>query len=70
MARFVYIGDEDKANAFGRWFPRGVPVEVDDSDAHACKKLRHSHLFSEAIGEVQVLDAVEPKRRGRPPKAK
>lgn len=70
MAQFVYIGDEEQANAFGRWFDRGVPVEVDE--AHAVKKLRHSYLFSEAFGEVEVLDAVEqpePKRRGRPPKA-
>ena len=72
MARFVYIGDEERADAFGHWFTRGVPVEVDDAETHACTKLRHSYLFSEVIGDVQVLEAVaqqEPKRRGRPPKA-
>ena len=68
MAQFAYIGDEAGAFAFGRWFPAGVTVEVPDSDAHACRKLRHSHHFAEVFDGVEVIDAA-PKRRGRPPKA-
>ena len=71
MPQFAYIGDEAGAFAFGRWFPAGAAVEVPESDAHAVKKMRHSHHFAELFDGVEVLDSqTEAKRRGRPPKAK
>jgi len=67
MALFSYIGDEERAEAFGLWFVRGASVEV--TDAHAIRKLQHSYLFAEVFDGVEVVEAEQPKRRGRPPKA-
>lgn len=68
MAQFTYIGDEKETSAFGLMFPAGVAVDV--ADAHAIKKLRGNPYFSETFEGVEVLDAEQPKRRGRPPKAR
>jgi hypothetical protein len=50
-------------------FPAGVAVEV--TLPHAINKLRGNPYFAESFDGVEVVDAQpEPKRRGRPPKAR
>lgn len=66
MAEFAYIGDREGTEVFGLRFPRGVPVEV--SDPGAVAKLNGNPDFSLVVGGVEVLPAIAPKRRGRPPK--
>lgn len=68
MAQFTYIGEEQGTDAFGLMFPAGVPVDV--TDQHAINKLRCNPYFSESFEGVEVLGAEQPKRRGRPPKAR
>ena len=71
MPKFAFIGDEQETQGFGLVFPRGVGVEV--TDAHATRKLTHNQYFAQVCDGVEVLDPVatdEPKRRGRPPKAR
>lgn len=69
MAQFTYIGEEYGTDAYGLLFPAGVAVEV--TQAHAINKLRANRFFAEVFDGVEVIDAApEPKRRGRPPKAK
>lgn len=65
MAAFAYLGDHEETECFGLRFPVNVPVEV--TDEFVIKKLRGNNHFSECFDGVQVF---EPKRRGRPPKAK
>lgn len=68
---FAYIGEGEETDAFGLRFPRGASVEV--TDAHAVKKLSNNAQFVAVFDGVEVLDALpelQPKRRGRPPKAK
>ena len=65
MPAFTFIGDEQETTAFGLRFPRGVAVEV--ADAHAVRKLTNNQYFAALVDGVEVL---QPKRRGRPPKAK
>lgn len=67
MARFTYLGDHEMVTLWGINFPQGVAVEVEDE--HATKKLRGNSHFAEEFDGVEVI-AAEPKRRGRPPKAK
>lgn len=67
MAQFTYIGDEQETGAFGLLFLAGVPVEV--TNEHAINKLRGNPYFAECFEGVEVVEA-QPKRRGRPPKAK
>lgn len=66
MRTFTYIGEHEGTEVFGLRFPRDVPVEV--SDPHALTKLPNNRFFVESFGGVEVLEPVEPKRRGRPPK--
>lgn len=66
--QFAFIGDEPENVAFGLRFPRGVAVEV--TDAHAVRKLTNNRFFAAVFDGVEVLAPVEPKRRGRPPKAR
>ena len=77
MAQFAFIGDGREVSVYGLRFPLDVPVEVTEPAVIA--KLRHMRYpsgapyFVEAFDGVQVMDAepsIEPKRRGRPPKAK
>lgn len=68
MAKFTFIGEEQETTAFGLRFPRGVGVEV--TDAHAVRKLTNNQYFAAVFDGVEVLEPVEPKRRGRPPKAR
>jgi hypothetical protein len=63
--KFAYVGGDEETTAFGLRFPRGVGVEV--TDAHAIRKLSNNPHFSTVVDGVEVM---EPKRRGRPPKAK
>lgn len=65
---FSYIGEGEETDAFGLVFPRGVPVEV--TDAHAIRKLSNNAQFVAVFDGVEVVEAPEPKRRGRPPKVK
>lgn len=65
MTAFAYLGDHAEIEAFGLRFPVNEPVEV--TDPVVIKKLRGNNHFAECFDGVQV---VEPKRRGRPPKAK
>ena len=65
---FTYIGEESETTAFGLRFPHGVGVEV--TDAHAVRKLTNNPYFASVVDGVEVLEPVEPKRRGRPPKAR
>lgn len=67
MAVFTFIGDEVETVVFGLLFPRDTPVEV--TDAHAVSKLGNNRFFTQSFDGVEVLDAVEPKKRGRPRKA-
>lgn len=67
--KFTFIGEEQENVAFGLRFPRGVGVEV--TDAHAVRKLTNNRFFAAVFDGVEVLEPVEePKRRGRPPKAR
>jgi hypothetical protein len=66
MRSFVYIGEEG-TEAFGLRFHFNVPVEV--SDPHAINKLSNNRFFTELVDGAEIV-ASEPKRRGRPPKAK
>lgn len=66
--QFAFIGEEQETTAFGLRFPRGVGVEV--TDPHAVRKLTNSRFFASVVDGVEVLEPVEPKRRGRPPKAR
>jgi len=69
LAHFTYIGEEPGTDAFGLMFPAGVAVEV--TQPHAINKLRANPYFAESFDGVEVVDALpEPKRRGRPPKAR
>ncbi len=72
MAVFTFIGDEAETGFLGLLFPRDVPVVV--TDERAVGKLRNNRFFVESFDGVQVLEAVktveQPKKRGRPPKAK
>ena len=77
MAQFAFIGDEREVSVYGLRFPLNVAVEV--TDATAIGKMRHMRYpsgapyFVESFDGVQVMDAeptAEPKRRGRPPKAR
>ena len=65
---FTYIGEEPETTAFGLRFPHGVSVEV--TDPHAVRKLTNNCFFAAVVDGVEVLEPVEPKRRGRPPKAR
>lgn len=67
MPFFAYLGDHKETECFGLRFPVNVPVEV--TDDLTIKKLRGNNHFSECFEGVQVFES-EPKRRGRPPKAK
>lgn len=66
--QFAFIGDEPENVAFGLRFPRGVAVDV--TDEHAVRKLTNNRFFAAVFDGVEVLEPVEPKRRGRPPKAR
>ena len=66
MRSFVYTGEEG-TEVFGLRFPFNVPVEV--SDPHAIRKLSNNRFFTEVVDGAEIV-APEPKRRGRPPKAK
>lgn len=69
MAHFTYTGEQQETDAFGLLFPVGVAVEV--THPHAINKLRGNPYFVESFDGVEVVDALpEPKRRGRPPKAR
>lgn len=68
MASFAYIGDQEETQVFGLVFPHGVPVEV--SDERAVRKLSSNLDFSSFVDGVELVQAVERPRRGRPPKAK
>jgi hypothetical protein len=69
LAHFTYIGEEPGTDAFGLKFPAGVAVEV--TLPHAINKLRGNRFFAESFDGVEVVEALpEPKRRGRPPKAR
>lgn len=73
MAQFAYIGDQEGTRVFGLVFPHGQHVEV--TDESAVRKLAGNPDFSQVIDGVEVMpEAVpvldQPKRRGRPPKAR
>lgn len=67
MAQFAYIGDQEETAVFGLSFPQGVPVEV--TEPRAISKLSNNRDFSLVVDGVEVMQAEQPKRRGRPPKA-
>lgn len=65
---FVYTGEEG-TEAFGLRFPFNEPVIVENE--HAIRKLSGNRFFVEVVDGVEIVDPiVQPKRRGRPPKAK
>lgn len=77
MAQFAFIGDGREVSVYGLRFPLNVAVDVTEPAVIA--KLRHMRYpsgapyFVESFDGVQVMDAeptAEPKRRGRPPKAR
>lgn len=81
MAKFTYIGVDEAADpngtqAFGLYFPVGEPVEVEDK-AVAAKLAGHPHFKASRWASTEADDVEsekkaddEPKRRGRPPKAR
>jgi hypothetical protein len=78
MPHFVYLGDHPRVVVYGLPFGGDEPTEVNDE--MMVRKLRGNREFSEIYGRsdtepgVEVLDALpvqdQPKRRGRPPKAR
>lgn len=73
MMRFKYIGSEDDVIIFGASFARGEAVHVEDPHAVA-KLLKHPQFeLIDAEREpveqaVDELEAVTPRKRGRPRK--
>lgn len=71
MARFAYIGDHAETFVLGLRFVRGQAIEV--TAESAVRKLRSNGDFSEVADSVEPVAPEaqkEPKRRGRPPKAR
>lgn len=71
MVRFAYIGDHAETFVLGLRFIRGQSTEV--TAEAAVRKLRSSGDFTEVADPVESAAPEapkEPKRRGRPPKAR
>lgn len=62
MAKFTYQGPEIATELFGIVFPRGQPVDVDETpeNARAIAKLKANPVFGSA-----AVPAPEPVKKGK-----
>lgn len=77
MRCFSYLGDHPEVTMYGVTFRAGEPTDCGHIDPALQARLAYNNHFAEIIDGVEVLEALvpqvpttEPKRRGRPPKAK